>query len=79
MRQGKGKFTMPSVYIYVQVAKTKQIMINPTPQEFTCGKLMIYYGGYRATVKLAHQNLDQLGYIKSHSAQSNSDKRIKCM
>jgi hypothetical protein len=47
-------------------------MLKPTSLELTKRDIMRYAGGHSATIKMAAQKLDQLGYAKAHSCVANN-------
>lgn len=59
--------TNPSDYLGIKVSNTQKGIILPTKRELTQGKTLRDIVGLWAHLNLAKRNLDNLGYIKSHS------------
>ena len=71
------KATSPSKFLDVVVITSNIAVLKDAAEASTIKrKFMRDSGGLNETMKLAARNLDQMGYIKSHSGIVNSSKRL---
>ena len=74
------KATSPSKFLDVVVSTSNRSVIKDAA-DASMNKLRITRdgGGLNSTMKLADRELDQMGYIKSHSSIVNLSKRLAKM
>jgi hypothetical protein len=67
----------PSASLDVSITSFQRDMLEPTSLKLTKREIMKYTGGHGATIKMAAQKLDQLGYVKAHSCVANNSARLE--